>query len=179
MLDPGCKNHQLNDNVPKGLVKPVDMMCGEVNKSDDKLDETLTVADDKLDETIAVVVIVDCSMLRASAPTNAMEYQEPKPTDKVNAEFSVYIQVDHVQCKDQPLVDTMSIEDNISEYKLDETVAAGVIFNLSTYQASPPLNAMQYQERHPTDKVDAAVFVDVQLDHVQSLKNLSLIDNVK
>ncbi|GJV70267.1 hypothetical protein Tco_1485776 [Tanacetum coccineum] len=164
MLDAGCKDHQLNDNVPIGLVKPVDMMCGEVNKSDDKLDEMLDVggffgfddmldpgskdlvkpvdmmcgedniSDDSLDETVAGGVIVDRSTLQSSPPPNAMEYQEPKPADKMNAKGSFGFD-DKMDpgCKDQPLNDnvpkglvklddTMSSEDNISDYKLDETV---------------------------------------------------------
>nr|GEU82094.1 hypothetical protein [Tanacetum cinerariifolium] len=91
MLDHGCKDHQLNDNVPIGLVKPVDMMCGEVIKSDDKLDETLDVG-----------VIVDCATLQSSSPPNAMDYQDPQPTDKVTAEVFVVVQVYHVGLK--PLI---------------------------------------------------------------------------
>ncbi|GJU97378.1 hypothetical protein Tco_1326649 [Tanacetum coccineum] len=169
-LDPGCKDHQLNDNVPNGLVKPVDRMCGEVNKSDDKLDETLdgsfgfddmldpgfkdlvkpvdmmcgedNISEDMLDDTVAGGVIFDRSMIQSSPPPNAMEYQEPEPTDKVNAEVSVYGPMDP-GCKDQPLNDNvpkglvklddmMSGEDNISDYNLDETVAGGVIVHRAT-----------------------------------------------
>nr|GEY67263.1 hypothetical protein [Tanacetum cinerariifolium] len=71
MLDLECKDHQLNDNIPITLVKPIDMMCGEVNKSGDKLDETLDVG-----------VIVDCATLQSSPPPNAMDHQDPQPTDK-------------------------------------------------------------------------------------------------
>nr|GEY30862.1 hypothetical protein [Tanacetum cinerariifolium] len=212
VLDLECKDHQLNDNVPKCLVKPVAMMCGEVHKSDDKLDDTLAVgvivhcgsisfdgmldpsskdhlpndnvpkglvksvdmmcgedniSDDKLDEKVVGGVIVDRSTLQASLPPNALESQEPKPTDKM---------IDP-GCKDQPLndnvpkglvklVDTKSGEDNISDYKVDETVVGGVIVDRSTLQESPPPNAMQYHQPHITDKVDAAIFVDVQVDSV-------------
>ncbi|GKD93918.1 hypothetical protein Tco_1373755, partial [Tanacetum coccineum] len=173
LLDLGTKDHLLNDNVPKGLVKSVDMMYGEDNTSDDKLDET-----------VAVGVIVDRATPQSSPPPNAMEYQEPEPTDKIINDFQGSVGYDDMMdpgCKDQlvndnvskglvKLVDTMSGEDNISDYKLDETVAGGVIVDRATHQASPPPNAMQYQEPHPTDKVDAAVFVDVQLDRVQSPK---------
>ncbi|GKB58569.1 hypothetical protein Tco_0914755, partial [Tanacetum coccineum] len=62
----------------------------------------------------------------------------------------------------------MSGEDNISDYNLDETVTGSVIVECATLQ-----------EHNQTDKVDAAVFVDVQLDRVQSPKNPSLIDNVE
>ncbi|GJZ46206.1 hypothetical protein Tco_0593802, partial [Tanacetum coccineum] len=147
MLDPKCKDHQLNDNVLKGLVKPVDMMCGEVNKSNDKLDETL-----------AVGVMVDCATLQSSPPLDAMDYQESQPTDEGSIGFDDMLDPsskDHLLndtalkvsvgfddmmdpgCKDQPLndnvpkglvklVDTMSGEDNISDYKLDEMVVGGV-----------------------------------------------------
>nr|GEW82247.1 hypothetical protein [Tanacetum cinerariifolium] len=142
MLDLGCKDHQLNDNILIGLVKPIDMMCGEVNKSNDKLDEALDVG-----------VIVYCAMLQSSPPPNAMDYQNPQPTDKGSVGFNDMMDP---RCKDQPfndnvrkvlvkLYDTMSGEDNISDYKLDVTVAGGVI-----------------------------------VDHrVQSPKNPSLIDNVE
>ncbi|GKF19819.1 hypothetical protein Tco_0068457 [Tanacetum coccineum] len=81
MLDPSCKDHQLNDSVPIGLGKPVDMMFGEVNKYDDKLGETLNVG-----------VIVDCATLQSSPPPNAMDNQDPQPTDKVTAK--VFVQVE-------------------------------------------------------------------------------------
>ncbi|GJV56334.1 hypothetical protein Tco_1457339 [Tanacetum coccineum] len=79
-------------------------------------------------------------------------------------------------CKDQPLNDnvpkdlvklddTMSSEDNISDYKLDETVVGGVIVHRATLQ-----------EAHQTDKVDAALFVDVSCS---VSKKPSLIDNVE
>ncbi|GJV40219.1 phospholipase-like protein [Tanacetum coccineum] len=165
MLDPRCKDHQLNDNVQKCLVNPVDMMCGELNKSDDKFDET-----------VAVGVIVDRATLKASPPPNAMEYQEPQPTDKGSVGFDDLLDPgtkDHLLNDNVPkglvkLVEPMSGEDNISDDKLDETVAGGVIVDRATLQASPPPNAMQYQEPHPTDKVDAAVFVDVQGKKVDS-----------
>nr|GEX48852.1 hypothetical protein [Tanacetum cinerariifolium] len=196
MLDPRCKDHQLNDNVLIGLVKPGDMMCGEVNKYKDKLDKTLhgsfgfddmldpgskdlvkpvdmmcgedNISDDRLDEMVAGGIIIDRSTLQSSPPLNAMEYQEPKPTDKMDP-----------RCKDQPLNDNvpkglvklddmMSSEDNISDYKLDETVAGGVIVHRDTHL-----------EPHQIDKVDAAAFFDVQLDRVQSPKNPSLINNVE
>nr|GEU35777.1 transposase, MuDR, MULE transposase domain protein [Tanacetum cinerariifolium] len=81
--------------------------------------------------------------------------------------------------KDQPLNDnvpkclvklddTMSGEDNISDYKFDETVVGGVIVHRATLQ-----------EPHQTDKVDAATFSDVQLDRVKSRKKPSLINNVE
>nr|GEW22300.1 hypothetical protein [Tanacetum cinerariifolium] len=229
MLDPECKDHQLNDNVQIGLVKPVHMMCGEVNKSDDKLDKTLDVG-----------VIVDCVTFQSSPPPNVMDYQDPQPTDKGSFGFddmldpgskdlvklvdmmcgednisndrlddtvaggvivdrsalqSIHLQMlwniknlnqltsfdDKMdpRCKDQPLNDnvpkglvklddTMSGEDSISDYKWDETVVGGVIVHRATLQ-----------KPHQTNKVDAAVFVDVQLGRVQSLKNPSLIDNVE
>nr|GEX63772.1 hypothetical protein [Tanacetum cinerariifolium] len=129
MLDLECKDHQLNDNVPKGLVKPVDMMCGEVNKFNDKLDET-----------VAVGVIVDRATLQASPPPNDIEYQEPQPTDKGSIGFDDMLDPDF---KDHLLnvivpkgmvkpVDMMCGEDNISDDKLDETVASGVIVDRAT-----------------------------------------------
>ncbi|GKC35582.1 hypothetical protein Tco_1047966 [Tanacetum coccineum] len=165
MLDPGSKDHLLNDTVPKGLVKPFDMMYGVDN-----------ISDDRLDDTIAGGVIDDRSTIQESPPPNAMEYQEPEPTNKGSIGFD---DIMDPGCKDQPvndnvskglvkLVDTMSGEDNISNYNLDETVAGGVIVECATLQ-----------EPNQTDKVEAAVFVDVQLDRVQSLKNPSLIDNVE
>nr|GEW29344.1 putative ribonuclease H-like domain-containing protein [Tanacetum cinerariifolium] len=158
MLDPECKDRLLNDNVPKGLVKLVNMMCGEDNKFDDKLDET----------------VADCATLRASPPPNVMEYQEPHPTDKGSVGFDDMLDSgfkDHLLNDNAPkgflkLVDKMSGKDNISDDKLDETVASGVIVDRAMLQVSPPPNAMEYQEPHPTDKVDAVVFVDVQVDHV-------------
>ncbi|GKE51478.1 hypothetical protein Tco_1486634, partial [Tanacetum coccineum] len=237
MLDPRCKDHQLNDNVQKCLVNPVDMMCCELNKSDDKFDETVDVgvivdratlkassvgfddlldlgtkdhllndnvpkglvksvdmmygedntSDDKLDETVAVGVIVDRATPQSSPPPNAMEYQEPEPTDKGSVGFDDLLDPgfkdqllnDNVPKGLVKLVEPMSGEDNISGDKLDETVAGSVIVDLATLQASPPPNAMQYQEPHPTDKMDAAVFVDVQVDRVLFPKNPSLINNVE
>ncbi|GKC35581.1 hypothetical protein Tco_1047965 [Tanacetum coccineum] len=84
-LDPSCKDDQLNDSVLIGLGKPVDMMRDEVNKSNDKLGETLHVG-----------VIVDCATLQSSPPPNAMDHQDPQPTNKVTAEVFVVVQVDHV-----------------------------------------------------------------------------------
>nr|GEU33138.1 putative ribonuclease H-like domain-containing protein [Tanacetum cinerariifolium] len=142
----------------KGLVKLVDMMCGEDNKFDDKLDET----------------VADCATLRASPPPNVMEYQEPHPTDKWSVGFDDMLDPgskDHLLNDNAPkgflkLVDKMSGEDNISDDKLDETVAGGVIVDRVMLQVSPPPNAIEYQEPHPTDKVDAVVFVEVQVDRV-------------
>nr|GEZ49613.1 hypothetical protein [Tanacetum cinerariifolium] len=156
MLDPGCKDHLLNDNVPKGLVIPVDMMCVEDNKSDEKLDET-----------VAVSVIVYRATLQASPSPNAMEYQEPQPTDKESVGFDNMLDPrskDHLLNDNVPkglvkLIDTMSGEDNTFDDKLDETVAGGVIIDRAMLQASPPPNAMEYQEPHLTSKVDATVFV--------------------
>nr|GFD20561.1 hypothetical protein [Tanacetum cinerariifolium] len=71
MLDPGSKDYLLNDTIPKGLVKPFDMMCGEEN-----------IFNHKLDEKVASGVIIDHSTLQASPFPNAMEYQEPELTDK-------------------------------------------------------------------------------------------------
>nr|GFB09787.1 hypothetical protein [Tanacetum cinerariifolium] len=132
MLDPGCKDHPLNDNVPK-----------------------------------AVSVIVYRATLQASPSPNAMEYQEPQPTDKESVGFDDMLDPrskDHLLNDNVPkglvkLVDTMSGEDNTSDDKLDETVAGGVIIDRAMLQASPPPNAMEYQEPHLTSKVDATVFV--------------------
>ncbi|GJU31478.1 hypothetical protein Tco_1175067 [Tanacetum coccineum] len=154
MLDLGCKDHQLNDNVPIGLVKPVDMMCGEVNKSDDKLDETLDVG-----------VIVDCAPLQSSPPPNAMDYQDPQPTDKGSFGFD-----DILDSGSKDLVKPVNMmcgEDNISDDRLDETVAGGVIVDRSTLQSSPPPNAMEYQEPEPTNKVNAEASVYGPVDRVQ------------
>ncbi|GKA54506.1 hypothetical protein Tco_0753455 [Tanacetum coccineum] len=114
MLDPVSKDHLLNGNVPKGLVKPVDMMCGEDN-----------ILDDKLDETVAGGVIVDRAMLQASPPPNAMEYQEPHPTDKVDAAVFVDVQVDRVQSPKNP-----SLIDNVEGKKIDSSELNCVNINL-------------------------------------------------
>nr|GEX32006.1 hypothetical protein [Tanacetum cinerariifolium] len=140
------KDHQLNDNILIGLVKPIDMMCGEVKKSDDKLDETLDVG-----------VIINCSTLQSSPPLNAMDYQDSQPTDKGSVGFDDMMDPggkdqalnDNVSKGLVKLDDTMSGEDNI-DYKLDETVAGGVIVDRATLK-----------EPYQTDKVDAVVFVDV------------------
>nr|GEY38196.1 hypothetical protein [Tanacetum cinerariifolium] len=134
------------------LVKPVDMICGEVNKSDDKLDETLDVG-----------IIVDCATLQSSTPPNAMDYQDPQPTDKGSFGFD-----DMLDLGSKDLVkpvDMMCSEDNISDDRLDETVAGGVIVDRSTLQSSPPPNAMKYQEPEPTDKVNAEVSVYGPVDY--------------
>ncbi|GKC62156.1 hypothetical protein Tco_1089754, partial [Tanacetum coccineum] len=173
MLDPSCKDHQLNDSVPIGLGKPVDMMFGEVNKYDDKLGETLNVG-----------VIVDCATLQSSPPPNAMDNQDPQPTDKVTAK--VFVQVEqnssfqdmdkdsNIHSHDNKGVDMMYGEDNTSDDKLDETVAVGVIVDRATPQSSPHPNAMEYQEPEPTDK--GSVGFDDLLD--PRFKDQLLNDNV-
>ncbi|GKF05195.1 hypothetical protein Tco_0035863, partial [Tanacetum coccineum] len=94
MLDPDSKDHLLNDTVPKGLVKPVDIMCGEDN-----------ISDDRLDDTVASGVIDDRSTIQESPPPNVMEYQEPESTNKGSVGFD---NIMDPGCKDQPVNDNVS-----------------------------------------------------------------------